>query len=57
MKRHGTQFKKTKWNESDRQSYRDGDRLRASTMPSKRDEGPQASEWDYDDEDEGWGIA
>jgi hypothetical protein len=39
------------WNQADRQSFRDGDRLRASTVPGKRHPGPQSDEWDYDEKD------
>jgi len=33
------------WNEIDRQAFRDGDRLRASTIQGKRKPAPTLEEW------------
>jgi len=37
------------WSTSDRQRFSDGDVLRASARPGRRDLGPSKDEWDYDD--------
>ena len=37
------------WSTSDRQRVSDGDVLRASARPGRRDLGPSKDEWDYDD--------
>ena len=39
------------WSDADRRRYAEGDRLRASTVPSRRGPGPSADEW-CDDEDD-----
>lgn len=40
------------WDDDDRQRFADRDILRAQTIPSKRDEGPSADEWDDLDTDD-----
>lgn len=42
-----------RWSRDDRQRFADGDVLKASTVPGKRVEGPDASEWDdlFDDDE------
>ena len=42
---------RTAWSDADRRRYAEGDRLRASTVPSRRGPGPSADEW-CDDEDD-----
>lgn len=41
------------WSATDKQSFADGDVLKAKTVPVKRDGGPQVDEWD-DGHD--WGV-
>lgn len=38
------------WNDADRQAFRDGQRLRAQTIHGRRWDGPEADEWDNDNE-------
>lgn len=40
------------WNHADRQAFRDGVRLRASTVPRKHKPDPSPSEWADDDDNE-----
>ena len=40
------------WSTSDRQSFSDGDVLRASARPGRKDFGPSKDEWDYDTSDD-----
>ena len=37
--------KRRNWNDADVQAFRDGMRLRASTIPAKRKPAPTAKEW------------
>lgn len=37
---------KAKWTPSERERFQDGNRDRATTIPSKRWEGPEADEWE-----------
>ena len=39
------------WNDADRDAFRRGDVLRASTIAGKRRPAPTADEWDDDEED------
>lgn len=39
---------KPRWSDDDRQRFRDGDILRARSIPGKRQDGPSADEWDDD---------
>ena len=41
-----------RWSREDRRAFADGNRLRAQTIPGRRDAGPSSSEWDWDDEDD-----
>lgn len=41
---------KNKWSKQDRQAFADGNRLRAQTIPGKRDDGPDPDEWDEEKE-------
>ena len=41
-----------RWSQSDRQAFADGNRLRAQTIQGRRAAGPQAAEWDWDEEDD-----
>ena len=36
---------KNKWSDQDKQSFKDGNVLKAKAVPGKRDPGPSASEW------------
>ena len=36
---------KSKWSKEDRQAFADN-KLRAQTIPSRRNDGPEAEEWD-----------
>lgn len=38
-------MRKQRWNAQDREAFAT-QRLRAQTIPAKRDDGPQADEWD-----------
>lgn len=40
------------WGDDDRQRFADRDILPAQTIPSKRDDGPSADEWDDLDADD-----
>jgi hypothetical protein len=40
-----------RWNDADRQAFRDGQRLRASSINGRRFNGPTPDEWDDDQED------
>lgn len=44
-----TTSRKTRWNENDRFAFSTA-RLRASTIPARRHDGPSADEWDWDDD-------
>jgi len=44
---------RTAWSDADRRRYAEGDRLRASTVPSRRSPGPSADEWCDDDDEDG----
>jgi hypothetical protein len=35
-----------RWNDADRQAFRDGQRLRAHTIPGRRHLAPEVMEWD-----------
>ena len=41
---------KRPWSAQDAQRFRDGDRLRASSVPGRRDPGPSADEWNWEDD-------
>jgi len=46
---------KPRWSDDDRQRFRDGDILRARSIPGKRQDGPNADEWeDTNEETEEW---
>ena len=36
---------KNQWSDQDKQSFKDGDVLKAKSVPGKRDPGPAAEEW------------
>ena len=40
------------WSQSDRQRFSDGDWLRASARPGRKDIGPSKDEWDYETDNE-----
>lgn len=40
-----------RWSAADRQAFTDN-KLRAQTIPGRRSSGPQASEWDYETEED-----
>ena len=40
------------WSTSDRQRFSDGDVLRASARPGRKDFGPSKDEWDYETDNE-----
>jgi hypothetical protein len=46
-------MKQRPWNDADRQAFRDGERLRASSINGKRFDGPTTEEWDEDDDPKG----
>jgi len=39
-------MRRAKWNDADRQAFRDGVRVRAHTIGGERFDGPDADEWD-----------
>ena len=39
-----------RWNADDRQSFADRNFLKSQTVQMRRFEGPEADEWDWDDE-------
>jgi hypothetical protein len=41
-----------RWSREDHRAFADGVRLRAQTINGRRFAGPQASEWDWDEDDE-----
>ena len=43
---------KNTWSTQDRQAFRDGNRLRASSVPARRFNGPSPDEWGWADDDE-----
>ena len=45
-------FTPNRWSAADRRAFADGNRLRAQTIHGRRAPGPQASEWDDDDDND-----
>lgn len=45
-------LKTNRWTPADKRRFADGDRLRASAVPGRRNPGPSADEWDWEDDDD-----